>query len=55
MDAVIFQSLQNIQRLFLQCGKGFIMTSISVTSIKKAISKFQEDSEKFTTQQNSVL
>jgi hypothetical protein len=31
------------------------MTSISVTSIKKEISGFQEDSAQFTTQQKSVL
>jgi hypothetical protein len=29
------------------------MTSFSVTSFKKAISEFQEDSTKFPTQQNS--
>jgi hypothetical protein len=29
------------------------MTSFSVTSIKKAISEFQEDSAQFTTQQKS--
>jgi hypothetical protein len=30
------------------------MTSISVTSFKKAISGFQEDSTQFTTQQKSI-
>jgi hypothetical protein len=52
-DSVIIQSLQNIQRLFLQYGNGLYLTIINVTSIKKAISKFQEDSAQFTTQQKS--
>jgi len=42
---------QNIQRLFVRYGKSLNMTSICITSIKKAISKLQEDSAQFTTQQ----
>jgi hypothetical protein len=40
---------QNIQRLFIQYGNGFNLTSISVTNIKKAIFRLQEDSAQFTT------
>jgi len=43
----------DIQRLFLQYRKGLNMTSISVISIKKAISRIQEDSAQFTSQKKS--
>jgi hypothetical protein len=52
-DAAIIQSFQNIQRLYLEYGKGINMTIIVVTSIKKEISRFQEDSAQFTTKKKS--
>jgi hypothetical protein len=52
-DVVYFRIFKVFRVYFSKTEKSLIMTGFSVTSFKKAISVFQEDSVQFPTQKNS--